>query len=234
VTGMTRTWTVGELARSSGVTVRALHHYDALGLLAPTARSEGGYRLYDEAAVERLYRIRALQSLGLTLGEVAAALDGAPLGDVIARQLEALDRELEHARTLRLRLLALQETASVDDLMTTMEAIEMHERYFTGKQREAIASRAHLAEQGERDWAALIEEVGAARDAGEDPRGPRMQELAARWRALVEQFTGGDAGVRDALVQMYREEGAEAASRGAVDPELMRYIGEALRDQDVP
>jgi DNA-binding transcriptional MerR regulator len=219
---MTRTWTVGELAQATGVTVRTLHHYDEIGLLAPSGRSEAGYRLYDEEAVERLYRIRALQALGLSLDEVGAALDGAGLRDVIARQLEALDRELEHARSLRLRLLALREAATVDDLMTTMEAIEMHERYFTAEQREAIASRANLAEQGERDWAALIEEVRAARDAGEDPRGPRMQELAGRWRALIEQFTGGDPAVRDSLVRMYREEGPSSASRGAVDPELMQ------------
>jgi DNA-binding transcriptional MerR regulator len=227
---MTRTWTVGELAQATGVTVRTLHHYDEIGLLAPSGRSEAGYRLYDEEAVERLYRIRALQALGLSLDEVGAALDGAGLRDVIARQLEALDRELEHARSLRLRLLALREAATVDDLMTTMEAIEMHERYFTAEQREAIASRANLAEQGERDWAALIEEVRAARDAGEDPRGPRMQELAGRWRALIEQFTGGDPAVRDSLVRMYREEGPSSASRGAVDPELMQYVGEALHD----
>src|SRR5690242_6442708 len=133
---MTRTWTVGELARATGVTVRTLHHYDELGLLAPSARSDAGYRLYDEAAVEQLYRIRALQALGLSLDEVATALEGADLREVIGRQLDALDRELEHARSLRLRLVALREAASVDELMTKMEAIEMHERYFTAEQRE--------------------------------------------------------------------------------------------------
>ena len=234
MTSMTKTWTVGELARATGVTVRTLHHYDALGLLTPAARTDAGYRLYDEADVERLYRIRALRALGLSLDEVAATLDGSGLGDVLERQLEALDRELEHARSLRLRLLALRDAATVDDLTTTMEVIEMHERYFTTEQRESIASRAHLAEQGERDWVELIEEVRAARAAGEDPRGSRMQELAVRWRGLIERFTGGDPAIRDSLVHMYRTEGPQSASQGAVDAELMQYVGEALRAHDVP
>ncbi len=49
--------TIHELSEISGVTARALRHYDALGLLKPTAVSEAGYRLYDDAALERLQQI---------------------------------------------------------------------------------------------------------------------------------------------------------------------------------
>src|SRR5579884_2235426 len=126
-------WTVGQLASATGVTVRALHHYDAQGLLVPSARTEAGYRLYAEADVERLYRIRPLQALGLSLTEVAEVLDGLPLADVLRRQ---------HA-------------ATVEELVETMKEVEMHERYFTTEQREAIASRSHLAADGERAWAEL-------------------------------------------------------------------------------
>ncbi|QJW83354.1 MerR family transcriptional regulator [Ramlibacter terrae] len=52
---------VGELARSTGLTVRTLHHYDEIGLLKPSGRSESGYRLYAEADVARLHAIRALR-----------------------------------------------------------------------------------------------------------------------------------------------------------------------------
>jgi hypothetical protein len=55
-----------------------------------------------------------------------------------------------------------------------------------------------------------------------------MQEIARRWRALIAQFTGGDPGIRGSLGRMYREEGVERASRGAVSNELMAYVGRAL------
>jgi hypothetical protein len=54
-------FTVGQLAKLTGLTVRALHHYHAIGLLEPSQRSDSGYRLYTQADIVRLYRIQALQ-----------------------------------------------------------------------------------------------------------------------------------------------------------------------------
>jgi hypothetical protein len=70
--------------------------------------------------------------------------------------------------------------------------------------------------------------VRAEQAAGTDPSDPRMLELAGRWRDLIEQFTGGDEGIRQSLARMYQEEGARTASRGTVDPALMEYVGKAL------
>ena len=52
---------VGELAKKSGLTVRTLHHYDAIGLLTPSARADNGYRLYNRDDIARLHRIQALR-----------------------------------------------------------------------------------------------------------------------------------------------------------------------------
>ena len=80
-----RHWRVGELAEATGLTVRTLHHYEHIGLLAPAARTEGHQRLYDELDVQRLYRIRALRDLGLSLAEVGEILDreGGALVDIL-------------------------------------------------------------------------------------------------------------------------------------------------------
>ena len=68
-----RTYQIGELAVRSGLTPDALRYYERLGLLPPPQRSGGGYRLYEEATLDRLRFIRQAQSLGLTLRERSSA-----------------------------------------------------------------------------------------------------------------------------------------------------------------
>lgn len=67
--------TVKEVSRLTGVSVRALHHYDAIGLLKPSRVTDAGYRLYDEAALERLYMILVFRELGLSLKDIQSLLD---------------------------------------------------------------------------------------------------------------------------------------------------------------
>ena len=66
--------TVKEVSKLTGVSIRALHHYDAIGLLKPTRVTESGYRLYDDTAMEKLYMILIFRELGLSLKEIAAIL----------------------------------------------------------------------------------------------------------------------------------------------------------------
>ena len=83
-------YTVGELAKRSGLTVRALHHCEKLGLLPPSGRTQAGYRLYAERDV-RVHRILAYRQMGVVLKEIAPLLsaDAPPLLDVLTRQLAA-------------------------------------------------------------------------------------------------------------------------------------------------
>ncbi|MEP7384533.1 MAG: MerR family transcriptional regulator, partial [Gemmatimonadota bacterium] len=69
-------WKVGELARRTGLTVRALHHYDAIGLLIPSGRTPSGHRLYERDDVERLQQIQSLRLMGFPLDEVKRLLAG--------------------------------------------------------------------------------------------------------------------------------------------------------------
>lgn len=70
-------FTVGELSRLTGVTVRALHHYDEIGLCRPSQRSAAGYRIYDEHDVLRLQQVLVFRELGVPLDEIGAAIDDA-------------------------------------------------------------------------------------------------------------------------------------------------------------
>jgi MerR family transcriptional regulator, thiopeptide resistance regulator len=231
---------IGQLASSVGLTVRTLHHYDAIGLLVPAERSHAGRRLYSARDVRRLYRIVALRRLGLGLPEIGALLDSSPdLAQAVRRHLERVEQQLELQRRLRVTLTRILELLDAghepdrDEFIDAIGVMIMSESYYTAEQQEQLAERRRaLGEEGmaaaQRDWAELIEAVRAERASGTDPGDPRMLELARRWRGLIEQFTGDDEGIRQSLGRMYREQGVQTASRGMVDPELMAYVGEAL------
>jgi len=235
------TYTVGAIAKAAGLTVRTLHHWDAIGLLVPAERGGNGYRRYGREDLMRLYRILALRRLGLSLEEVRAALEreGPGLEAAVRAHLARVEEQLSAQTALRDRLVrilgALGGTAgpSADELIDTIEVMTMHDQYYTPEQREQLAARRDaLGEAGMRkaqeDWAELIAAVEAERAKGTDPADPRVQELAERWQGLVQQFTGGDPGITASLKRMYEQEGAEQASRGAMPPGLSEYVGKAM------
>ena len=87
--------TVTEIAKQTGISVRTLHHYDAIGLLKPTRVTEAGYRMYDEQALERLYLILLFREIGFPLKEIKGILD-APDYDrnrVLEQQIELLKKK---------------------------------------------------------------------------------------------------------------------------------------------
>lgn len=93
--------TVNEIAQLAQVSVRTLHHYDAIGLLKPTHITEAGYRLYDDAALERLYLILLFRELEFPLKDIQRILD-APDFDrnrVLEKQVELLKAKVEHLQT---------------------------------------------------------------------------------------------------------------------------------------
>ena len=88
---MSSTYRVGEFAKLAGVTVRALHHYDRIGLLKPQ-RAGSGFRVYELRDMERLEQIAALKFLGIPLKEIKLLLKRGPLtlADSLHMQREAL------------------------------------------------------------------------------------------------------------------------------------------------
>src|SRR5258708_14246663 len=86
-------WKVGALAKATGLTVRALHHYDSIGLLPPSLRTAAGHRLYTAADVARLYRISLLRRLGFPLQQITSVL-----GDPEWRLAAAVRRHLQHTQ----------------------------------------------------------------------------------------------------------------------------------------
>src|SRR4051812_44183028 len=108
---------VGELAAATGLTVRTLHYYEEIGLLAASGRSAAGHRLYADADVQRLYRVCLLRRLGLPLGEIGRALDDPAwsLRAAMTTHLREIERRLDAGGRLRARLAQLVTSMGASD-----------------------------------------------------------------------------------------------------------------------
>lgn len=220
-----RLYRAKEFADLAGVSVRTLHHYDSLGLLAPTARTDAGYRLYGDADLERMEQILALRFVGLDLEHIRTLLEGAshPLAVALLAQRNIM-REAQ--RQLQKAIDAIDEAQSAltrgDDesrsraVQSLIEAFKLKndhtwtEKYYSPEALEKLAeiratTSQETIEQGQRDWAQLIAEVELAAQRGEDPKSEQAQTLAQRWRDLVKQFTRGNASVHEGLNKLYND-----------------------------
>lgn len=94
--------TVAQMAALTGVSIRTLRYYDAIDLLRPTALTEGGYRLYDEDALERLYLILLYRELGFPLKEIKALLSAQDYdrNRILERQIALLEQKIAHTQNL--------------------------------------------------------------------------------------------------------------------------------------
>jgi len=118
---------IRELAAQSGVSTKTIRYYGSIGLLPPARRLSNGYRVYDQADLERLRLIRGARQLGLSLDEIREVLDLRDRGqapctvllDLLAAKVEEIDRriqELEHLKHELQDLHALGMTFPTDDV----------------------------------------------------------------------------------------------------------------------
>ena len=118
---------IGEVARRTGLTHRTLRHYDDLGLLVPSGRSGGDYRLYAPEDLERLLSIQHLKSLGMGLEEIARALDdpGFDAGEALARHAALVEGRIAAEQDLLDRLRRLQAASgSWEEVLDTIALTE--------------------------------------------------------------------------------------------------------------
>ena len=242
----TRLYHVREFAELAGVTVRALHHYDRLGLLKPKLRSEAGYRLYSEHDLLRLEQIVVLKFLGLPLksiGKLLTASEAAP--ETLRRQqsvLIAKHRELAKAiEAIAAARHSLEHSDQPDWMLITriISRIAMQNdadwtsKYYNATAKPKLEERKamwspDLQERVTRQWNELFRDVEAA--LGQDPASPTAQALVARWRKLVGEFTGGDPEIQKGLNAMYADQKNWPAERKQyqIKPEIQEFIDRAM------
>ncbi|GGN75558.1 MerR family transcriptional regulator [Streptomyces albiflavescens] len=117
-------FTIGELSRSTGLSVRTIRYWSDEGALPPVARSSGGYRLYDAASVARLELIRTLRELGLGLDDVRKVLAGeTTIAEVAAAHVVALDAQIRSLKVTRAVLSTVARRGSTAEEMTLMNKL---------------------------------------------------------------------------------------------------------------
>jgi DNA-binding transcriptional MerR regulator len=240
---------VQEFGKLAGVTVRALHHYDRLGLLRPR-RTEAGYRVYCARDLERLEQIVALKFLGIPLKQIKA-MERAELElpdalrmqrTVLEEKRKLLDRAILAIKAAE-RSIAPGRPADSALLTKIIEVIEMQndnswtEKYYSPEARAKIDERKkewtpELQAQVSKQWTELFADVEAALD--EDPASEKAQALAARWKALVAGFTGGDPEIGKGLNKLYADRpnwpaAAKEQMASFGNPKVWEFMGRVMK-----
>jgi DNA-binding transcriptional MerR regulator len=203
---------IHDFAKTTGVTVRTLHHYDRLGLLKPR-RTRHGYRVYRDTDAARLDQIAVLRFLGLALTDIKAALGN----DSRRAELLTLQRySLGHRR--QLLAVALDMLEQIERGSGNWTQLAEFARELGGQSNPETSWRNRRLYLAVRKLAArrlqcdmtlsdyeLNRDVRAAITRGDTPDTPAGQALVARWRDSIERFTAGDPDLKDALELVIRD-----------------------------
>lgn len=218
---MSSCYRIGEFAKLAGVTIRALHHYDRIGLLKPP-RGSSGFRLYRAEDLERLEQIAALKFLGIPLQEIKQLLKRGPLTlvDSLHMQREALaekrtliDRALVAIEAAE-KVIQSGQTTDASILRKIIAVIDMRpqenfmRKYYTDqawleKQRLAREKPLEVWQKNIKAWRQLFIEIEAAIDL--DAASESAQALTKRWLQLAEASHGGNEAVRTGNIEAWND-----------------------------
>jgi MerR family transcriptional regulator, thiopeptide resistance regulator len=239
-------WTIGDVARLSGVTSRTLRHYDSIGLLTPVGTAPGGRRLYGRDELVRLQQILVLRELGVDLPSIGRVVRS---GDDRRTQLEVLRRHHERLLAERDRYDRLAATVATTmqslDGGRTMAAkdlyagfdnseyeIEARERWGNEAVDRGASAWVRLGEGGQAahhtETTAIGEALATCLADGLAVDAPRVQALVARHHAQVALFWTPNRESYSDLGQMYVDDARFTATYDAFAPGLAPYLRDAM------
>jgi DNA-binding transcriptional MerR regulator len=240
--------TVGQVAQSFGVTVRTLHHYDAEGLVVPSARTHAGYRLYTDADLSRLAAVVTYRRLGLPLTQVRELLDGEGSAvEHLRRQRDAVLTRRDELTALVRAIDAALEAEMNDRPATTDELRDLFgdgfdEEYATeaeqrwGESDAWKQSAARTRRYTTDDWAAIKAEgdavdaaLVAALGSGAPPGSDEAMDAAEAHRAHIARwFYDLDHTFHRGLADMYIADPRFTKTYEDQAPGLAQYVHDAV------
>ena len=240
--------TVGRAAGLVGVSIRTLHHWDAIGLVRPSGRTWAGYRVYSAEDVTRIHRVLVYRELGLPLAQIGRILDdpGADANDHLRRQrgelverierlqrmVGAVDRMLEASET-GMRLSPEQQVEIFGDDWRPEWVDEAEQRWGRTEQWAQYSRRA--AELSPADWEKVAAETDAfhadlvaANRSGVVPGSAEANALAERHRALMSTYFDCTHAMQVCMGRMFVEDPGFAAHYDDLTPGLARWLRQVL------
>ncbi|HEV7699831.1 MAG TPA: MerR family transcriptional regulator [Pyrinomonadaceae bacterium] len=242
-------WQTREFAKLAGLTVRTLHHYDRIGLLKPARRDHNGFRLYTETDFAKLEQIQTLKFIGFPLKQIKAILkdENLKLDETLRLQRKILEAQ-RYRLGIALEAIKRAEEAysrdggtdfdafdQINEVINMEQNTEWTKKYYSEEAQAKVEERKalwspELQERVTRDWAELVADIEAAMADGVASMDARAQELAARWRGFVGQFTGGDPGIQKGLNKMYaHEKNWQTEWKKPFSDEVQTWIVEAMK-----
>lgn len=221
----------GEVARKTGISVRTLHHYEEVGLLASVQRTTSGHRRYRHEDIVRLQQIRSLQHLGLSLADIRDTLAGAEPLDIIQEHLEKSRIRLAELQELCARLenlcrvMAEEQQVSTGELLHTLAVMSLMERHFGPQKADALRARHQEIEASV--WNSMVADLLDEIRRGTAPADPRALALTRRWRGSIKLLMGDDLLEEEDLLAMFRADPPAAHGHG-LDEEAVAWLHEAL------
>ncbi|MFC0544452.1 MerR family transcriptional regulator [Kutzneria chonburiensis] len=245
---MTDDYTVGTAAELAGVSVRTLHHYDQIGLVKPSRRSDAGYRLYSDADVQALNRAVFYRELGLELGEIAELLADNAITDEdhLQRQRELLTEQISRF-TAMVTVIDKELAARAAGIgLTPRQRREVFGQDFVahadeaarkwGNSKEFVQRKQRTARYIQQDWTRLRTELAAINKGlaeaminGLPPTDPKAMDLAERHRKHTDRwFHDCDHATHRELAEHYRNNERSGQNYDEMVPGLSRYVHDAI------
>lgn len=240
--------TIGEVASLVGVSVRTLHHWDAVGLVRPQGRTPGGYRAYSAADVGRVHRVLVYRELGFALTKISALLDDPAVDEAehLRQQQRLLEKRIERLRQMADAVGQVLASRTTGGTLTAQQQAEIFGRGW----REEWAEEARERWGDSDEWAqfernaavlseadrgqlqasgdALYSDLAAAKRSGVAPGSDQADDLAEQHREMIGRLFACTHSMQVCLGQLYVQDARFSAYFDALEPGLSEWLSEVI------
>lgn len=240
--GGRKMYTIGQLSKKTGVTVRTLDYYDEIKLISPSSTTSGGHRLYEEKDVIRLQQVLALKYMGFSLQKIKAILKGS-----VPTWKQSVEQQLEYVQRKKVELSVLEQ--SLKGIMYSIEfekevkwsvifdiihvfqespngPFKLYEEYFSKEELEKIITMQEKhSDDMNKEWIDIIQEVKEHLD--ENPASKESQRIVKRWMEQVHKMFGHDEQLLSKMWAAMKDQ-KEGMASYPMDQDVMQFIEKAM------